>query len=285
MWQLRNLIIIKLPTNLRWFYSAPHADDGSDTRASGCRTPEQRLPSPPGRALVQLRFAMVSKSQSGDSLMSSISLYSELLANIGQVTVFASFASTRDHIVHFELSPDGGAISCGHPGGRVTIPLPCAVIKPTVLNTVASGTYDAYVRLQVAKSLDLDVGGGQRLMDSIPWMAGSLTSNTQIACKACKTVVINERIADWRNLPSEHWADLMDLWHCHKPEGAGQSSLSASQRYMAVERTRAKSGTGLVDSSHILLSAADCTNLEVCSVCVVPILCQVSHFYNIPQDD
>lgn len=42
------------------------------------------------------------------------------------------------------------------------------------------------------------------------------TAFTPPVC-ACGSQLINDFNVCWRPLPSEHWAELMDLWHCHKP--------------------------------------------------------------------
>ena len=95
-------------------------------------------------------------------------------------------------------------------------------------------------------------------------------------CRECSAVIIEKgSVKGWRDLPSENWAEMMDFWHCHKPDvpqanGASGHDLGGSIDESSVNRgygadtifapTR---GLGFVDLTTFLLVELDCTNIEV----------------------
>lgn len=62
----------------------------------------------------------------------------------------------------------------------------------------------------------------------------------------------------WKDLPSGNWADMMDFWHCHKPEtefkqtDAGNKYVGLQGGYAAVE------GTALVELTYFLVAKGNC---------------------------
>ena len=50
----------------------------------------------------------------------------------------------------------------------------------------------------------------------------------QLECNACKNVILSsEDFPRLSDMPSEHWRELMDYWHCHKPSVKGTPSEGA----------------------------------------------------------
>lgn len=103
-----------------------------------------------------------------------------------------------------------------------------------------------------------------------PWSAPELSSRQGVSfhCRTCSaTLVPPGWINQWKDLPSENWADMMDFWHCHKPHDEGKDKAhDASGKYslfgkgFAVDR-----GTGLVDRCYFLFSSKDCKAAQVSS--------------------
>lgn len=87
----------------------------------------------------------------------------------------------------------------------------------------------------------------------------------------------------WRDLPSENWAEMMEFWHCHKPDvpvgekGGEEGGDNTLKGYGANTRMMAQKGVGKVDLTYFLLDSEDCSGLEVrvllflfsCVICVL----------------
>jgi hypothetical protein len=73
------------------------------------------------------------------------------------------------------------------------------------------------------------------------------------------------KIKAWKDLPSENWAEMMEFWHCHKPEddhGKDHEHLT-SKGYGARSMIGAQLGVGFVDLTSFLFSESDTTHVEV----------------------
>src|SRR5690606_5003164 len=45
------------------------------------------------------------------------------------------------------------------------------------------------------------------------------SKQVSIYCANCNaTLVENGKVSAWKDLPSKNWAEMMDFWHCHKPD-------------------------------------------------------------------
>lgn len=101
----------------------------------------------------------------------------------------------------------------------------------------------------------------------IPWPATKLSSQTRIKCQSCGHLLIEAGgVTIWKDLPSGGWADMMDFWHCHKPnaENGDDPSSGNSKGYSASNAMGPVSGTGLVDTSHFWFDSSQCTGALVC---------------------
>lgn len=108
--------------------------------------------------------------------------------------------------------------------------------------------------------------------DAAPWSSKDLPSGSELRCAAtrgpsegCDAVIVpNDRILQCKDLPSETWAEMMELWHCHKPdEPHSHDTGSQSKGYSAASKLSVQTGTLLIDTLTFLLSQTDCTNIEV----------------------
>jgi len=192
-----------------------------------------------------------------------ITLYAELLTNIRQVSVTATLPTEQNDQTSISLSSNRMLLSVSHDGQRESIQLPCQIASTAVLAAPPGKAKHVCFRLQ--SNEDPRPSHGTVPVD--PWMASSLKPSTQIACKACKAAVVKAPLLTWKDLPSENWAEMMDFWHCHKPDDDASTAstgwLSSSKGYMAADRLRARPGIGLVGSSHIIMSTQDCSDLQV----------------------
>jgi hypothetical protein len=195
-----------------------------------------------------------------------ITLYAELLTNLRQVAVTATLPTEQNAQTSISLSSDRTLLSVSHDGQREFIKLPCQIASSAVLATPPGEAKHISFRLQSNE----DPRPSQEMVPVDPWMASSLKPNTQVACKTCKTAVVKAPVLTWKDLPSENWAEMMDFWHCHKPDHdastASTGSPNSSKGYTAANRLRARPGIGLVDSCHIIMSTQDCSDLQVRSL-------------------
>lgn len=203
----------------------------------------------------------------------SINIYAELLLNLQQVTIFASLNSSSDGKTSLKLSPDLKNISLSHDGEITHLRLPAKVTAEAPLKLPTAPVKELSFRLPIAEH-----GHPAKLTDAtagniVPWSADSLTPTTQISCRHCNSIILEQpSVKVWKDLPSENWAEMMDFWHCHKPENEGhddihkpEDNMDGSEKgYTAASRLLAKPGVGFVDLCHFLLAKEDCSEIEVC---------------------
>lgn len=107
--------------------------------------------------------------------------------------------------------------------------------------------------------------------DYVPWDADYMKDRGDLLCRYCDYPVAHCGYGwRWRNLPSSNWADMMDLWHCHKPHSredqlqAAAEERSASRRGIgAGNRVVARRQAVYVDISTLLLSKDDCWTIKL----------------------
>lgn len=195
--------------------------------------------------------------------MGSISIYAELLLNIRQITVLASLpsASCRD-TTRFTLSQDRQTLSVLHDGQAIAITLPAPVrasCSPTVL---PGSSMVLSTRLPIMDNVAETLLSENHTNPSKSlWSAISMGPTTRIACRICQTLLVTEQVKVWKDLPSENWAEMMDFWHCHKPdtdEPSTHKQDGTRKGYGAANSIRPVSATGLIDITSFLLTQEDC---------------------------
>lgn len=81
-----------------------------------------------------------------------------------------------------------------------------------------------------------------------------------------KELIAPGRFVQWKALPSEHWAELMDVWHCHKPHAEGNShcaqphaaSSGDSAMYeLAMNGFHAQPGLAYYSDTYYLIDPSD----------------------------
>lgn len=204
--------------------------------------------------------------------MSSVYLYAELLSNIRQVTLYASLQTDRNKETKIELSSDRKTISLSHDGEIATAFLPSEIAGTARLTIPIDAAKELSFRLQVAEATAEAPDSAFNDYDA-PWPASDLTPAAQMRCRACQTKILKSTIdRAWKNLPSENWAEMMDFWHCHKPDDIEtkdqqtKEGLARTKGYGSSSRVEAQPGVGLVDGSSFLLADQDCPGAQVRSL-------------------
>jgi hypothetical protein len=192
-------------------------------------------------------------------------IYAELLSNIRQISVIVALEEPCDLTTKIVLSANGRCFTLYHGEEVFSLTLPGRVPLDFRLQEPAFGAKELTWRLPV-------VGEPTRVgMDNIesncaPWSAKFLGKETEFACRACSNVIVRRGdVIAWRDLPSENWAEMMDFWHCHKPDVPGsQSEHSAANRgYGSNTKFTPTPATGFVDLTTFLLANTDCRNIQV----------------------
>ncbi|CAK7271893.1 hypothetical protein SEPCBS57363_004854 [Sporothrix epigloea] len=206
-----------------------------------------------------------------------IQLYAELLANIRQVSVSAIFGGPVDNArTTAAVLSDGQTLRVQHDGqtsATMTLPGRVASVgqkKELPIQGAALASGNVTWRLPVAAVED----EYDRIVDDslAPWSAPGLPAKARIACRTCDTeIVATNTIQTWKDLPSDNWAEMMEFWHCHKPdtkkpdtEGddkAGTQDRLTDRGYGANGGFSAARGVGFVDLTTLLLLEDDCHRL------------------------
>lgn len=199
---------------------------------------------------------------------SRVLMYAELLSNIRQISVGCSLSSPCSTSTSAGISADGKRLIVSHDGEESTLGLP-AKVAATRLPPIQPGeTRSLSWRLPLASAA---VRTGPTDVQTVPWSASGLQPGCSVNCRKCKTAVVDQgSIKVWKDLPSENWAEMMEFWHCHKPDDhnhdhdrAEDGQHLAGRGYGASSRISGQTGTGFVDLTSFLLSETDCKNLKV----------------------
>ena len=193
-------------------------------------------------------------------------MYAELLSNIRQISVIAAFENASNSSTKVELSSDGKQFLLRHDGQATVLTLPGAASTNFRLPPPAAGAKELSWRLPLAGELT-----GSSAESDAPWPAKDLNESTEFLCRSCGEAVVGRgNVKEWRDLPSENWAEMMDFWHCHKPSvpqpsGSGNShdDPAASRGYGANTKLTAQPKIGFVDLTTLLVAQADCLGVEV----------------------
>ncbi|PIG69035.1 hypothetical protein AARAC_008851 [Aspergillus arachidicola] len=216
----------------------------------------------------------------------ALCLHAELLPNIRHITLYVSIPEAmRSQIVRPEicLSDSRRAITVSLPSPYEdvsdTIKLPARVneasrLALSVAEQRAKDPRDRRLdqqeysfRMQIDDEDNLLLSREEHTDSFVPWTAIDMTSCTSFV------VAIGWM---WKDLPSGNWAEMMDFWHCHKPDpheghdhghdhdnGATAEDQNATVKgYGATNQVVATAGTVLVDVATFLLTDSDCRGLK-----------------------
>jgi hypothetical protein len=192
-------------------------------------------------------------------------IYAEHLINIRTLTIQSTLPSPSDDNTACTLSDNGDVLTLTHQGETASIALPVAVPAHASLSislpAVPSKELSFRVRLGQSDTLQ----DRQSSETVIPWTAASLSHNVELRCKACRTVLLPQgKIQTWKDLPSEGWAEMMEFWHCHKPnEPHNHEQQTDKKGYSADSQLAITPSVGLVNATSFILAAGDCGNIKV----------------------
>ncbi|OJJ48202.1 hypothetical protein ASPZODRAFT_2123445 [Penicilliopsis zonata CBS 506.65] len=231
------------------------------------------------------------------------------------ISVPISSDTTEESSLHLDpkitLSASRRAITVSFPGlsedSAETIKLPARVsdtsrrmldvAKPRG-QLVGNGGLSHEKRMEFSLRMPVDTAEGplvsrEELTDGfVPWTAGDMSPRSEVRCRQCSTVFLSsgahsssggkdtaipgaKRGWVWKDLPSGNWAEMMDFWHCHKPDprhshdhgsdsgdvGIVDDQQSQIKGYGAANQVVAIPGTVLVDVATFLVAEMDCQGL------------------------
>lgn len=188
-----------------------------------------------------------------------ILLYAELLSNIRQVSVGCTLPTPVSTTTRATVSADGRTLTVAHDGATQTVQLPENVIPFSQLPIAKPGGTSLAWRLPLAGPPTGRVPSASE--ESVPWSAVDLEPGSVVACRTCKSTVVDAgALKVWKDLPSENWAEMMEFWHCHKPHSHkddNEDEHLANRGYGASSRISAQPGVGFVDLTSFLLADSD----------------------------
>ncbi|KAL8904613.1 MAG: hypothetical protein Q9171_006988 [Xanthocarpia ochracea] len=195
--------------------------------------------------------------------MGSISIYAELLLNIRQITVLASLPTAScKNTTRFTLSQDRQTLSVLHDGQVMAVTLPAPVRAGYIPAVLPGSAMVLSIRLPIMdKVAETLLSENHTNPAKSLWSAISMAPTARIACRICQTLLVTEQVKVWKDLPSENWAEMMDFWHCHKPDTDEPSTHKQDgmrKGYGAASSIRPVSATGLIDITSFLLMQEDC---------------------------
>jgi hypothetical protein len=222
----------------------------------------------------------------------SISIYAELLSNIRQVSLAVSLdspvsQSTAITVAHVH---DSSLVQVCHAGESARLALPERIACPEGYRLPpgrqSAGGRSLTWRLLVVDDGETTARRGEVGAGGVPWEARELVSGGKVLCRKCEACLVKRgAVKEWKDLPAEGWAEMMEFWHCHKPgdehhhhhSGADEGedgALStkadgeslASRGYGAASTITARKGVGFVDLTTFLFSEDDCEGIVV-SLC------------------
>lgn len=196
--------------------------------------------------------------------MSTIYIYAELLLNVRSVTVFILLPTICRQDTQIAILPNCSTLHVQYDGKSAMICLPCVVADNANIGVPDSKCNEITFRLQPSPHASLSVCNSQNVMSHSLWSSTTLPASTQISCRSCKNA-LTKPIAIWKDLPSTGWADMMDLWHCHKPNPLEDThgGVENTKGYAASNMLGPEEGVGLVGITDFCLSEYDCIGVRV----------------------
>ncbi|OJZ86858.1 hypothetical protein ASPFODRAFT_134887 [Aspergillus luchuensis CBS 106.47] len=214
----------------------------------------------------------------------SLHLHAELLPNIRQLTLYISAPpNTPRSDLQITLSDSRRAVTVTTSSDTnqddptptsETIKLPARVsessrriLQQQPPSTQSESEYS--FRMQVDDN-DTSLHKDETTLNDgfIPWTATDMSAHTRLRCVKCHSPILNEGKV-WKDLPSGNWAEMMDFWHCHKPDPPeeeknkdGDDPNAVVKGYGAGNQLVAVEGTVLVDVTSFLVKGVDCLDTE-----------------------
>lgn len=154
--------------------------------------------------------------------------------------------------------------------------LPAQVAQSSQLQKPVLGSQELSWRLPLSLSCVLSSDLAQS--NDVPWSSKhfqEVGGGFSYCCRQCGCVIVEKGVIEmWKDLPSENWAEMMEFWHCHKPDvheddhdgssdiAGGDEASQTTRGYGANTKLAAQSGICFVDLTTFLLSETDCPSLS-----------------------
>lgn len=227
--------------------------------------------------------------------MPKVQLYAELLANILQTRLFVTIQCSPQPKPSISLDLDSSlsAITVSYNSEKFSLQLPSRVSE-SAQHAIKSHTADAVhsngtgQNEQAEFSFRLSIAAETRAAKErdamnacygiqVPWTAKDMSPQTNIRCRAClNPIFVPQHDVNilWKDLPSSDWAEMMDLWHCHKPDapqtaedenvtniGKGDG-IENVKGYGAANSVACSPGTVFVNVTSFIVAESDCQGLK-----------------------
>jgi hypothetical protein len=226
-----------------------------------------------------------------------MSIYAELLSNIRQISLAVTLPSPADPSTRITITQDASAsaVHVDHAGAASSLTLPGRVLLAhgqdlPIQRRSADGETLTW-RLPLVNDSQRPEAAGT----AVPWEARDLKPGSPVSCRGCRAIVLREgAVKEWKDLPAEGWAEMMEFWHCHKPgeehhhghghghrhghdhqasggedvltgEGKADEATLASRGYGAASTISAQKGVGFVDLTTFLFADGDVQGVTVSS--------------------
>lgn len=231
--------------------------------------------------------------------MSTVQLYAELLANIFQTRLFVTIQhpSQSRPSISLDLDSSRSVVIISHNGEKFSLQLPSRVSESSqhALKSQSAGVVHSNGTGQSEEtefSFRLPIAAETRAAKEraalndchgiqVPWTAKDMGPKTNIRCRVCSNSLLIPRPdvnLIWKDLPSSDWAEMMDLWHCHKPDapqtaedenaathggnpGKGDA-IENVKGYGAANRVACSPGTVFVNVISFIVAENDCQGLK-----------------------
>lgn len=201
------------------------------------------------------------------------SFYAEYLPNIKSVTITLSNIEPGSSYGITPLGTDLRIVSPKGEAANIPLPATCNASSSAGMRVSQDPTRAEQTVVRVSAkplSMSSDTKTGADEEPLVPWSASKLHAQIEVCCKTCGAAMVEQgKIITWKDLPSEGWAEMMDLWHCHKPDEHDHGGGVDAKGYAAGSKLVARCGVGLVDALGFLIKEGDCVNLEVSLVLVL----------------
>ena len=198
-----------------------------------------------------------------------IYLYAEVLANIRQANLYASLETHKNEHTNIDIASDKKTITVSHDGETASIYLPTEISGTAEVSIPIDRGKEIKVRLELADIMDMP-SVENSTGDESPWSANDMSQNTRLRCRVCNIELLtNETPLHFKDLPSEHWAEMMDIWHCHRPQDVEPTQqkdaeeAADSKGYGSSTKLKAAAGIAFVDTTSFLFAKQSCRNIEV----------------------
>lgn len=205
-------------------------------------------------------------------------LYAEFLPKLGRISIVIHLPTPSTYLTKALVSDDARRLLVYHEGAttELVLPVKTALKNEHLPGEIPPGLDEMSWRLVPHKSEVAAAGFGRSGFDAgaVPWSAVDLKPHVDVTCRTCGTVFISkDNLKEWKDLPSENWAEMMEFWHCHKPtnntkngqENGKQTTedQQTSRGYGANSAIGSQKGVGFVDLTKMLFHGDDFQELMV----------------------